>query len=223
MTLKRLGGIMATGLACLAAGCASHADSPDGQGAALVQGKLVPRTGLPVGWDAPNVELWTPTDMKTNLETLVADAEGPLVLVFYRGGWCPYCVKHLAELEEYRDRLEAEGAMLVAVSPESPEKIRVTQEKTGADYAILSDKTMDAASRFNLLFQVDDDTQTKYRGYGIDLDSWNATGEWALPVPAVFVIDKDMTVRWAHADEDYRTRVAGRDVLEAVKKVNAGG
>ncbi|MEZ6319018.1 MAG: peroxiredoxin-like family protein [Phycisphaerales bacterium] len=190
------------------------ADTP-----AASEGKLVPRTGLPVGWKAPDIELRTAENEPVKVSDLLAKSDGPVVLIFYRGGWCPFCMKHLGDIEKHLDELKALGATVVAVSPESPAHVAQTIEKIGAEYTVLSDPEMAAAMAYNLIFDVDPDTQKKYRGYGIELEDWNANGEWKLPVPALYVLDKDGVVRWAHVDEDYRKRVKGSDVVAAVREV----
>ncbi|GJM18083.1 MAG: hypothetical protein DHS20C14_02960 [Phycisphaeraceae bacterium] len=182
-------------------------------------GELAPRTGLPVGYDAPDAALWTDEGEKIQLADLIEKAEGPVVLVFYRGGWCPYCTKHLAALQNKVDDLEELGATLLAISPESYDKLAVSEEKSEAEFTLLSDGEMEASKAYNLIFDVDDDTQAHYRNYGIELENWNANEEWKLPVPAVFVIDTEGVIRWAHADEDYSKRISGRKIVKAVEEL----
>lgn len=187
-----------------------------------VEVEIAPRTGLPVGAKVPNAELVGKDGKPVKLETLIAEADGPVVLIFYRGGWCPYCNKHLAELGARKDELEATGATVLAISPESWEKLSVSAAKVGWDeidtsYTLLSDPEQDAAREFNLLFEVDPRTKSKYKGFGIDLAKWNANKEWTLPVPAAYVIDRRGVIRFAHADEDYSKRVDVDELLEAVR------
>ncbi|MEQ8770557.1 MAG: peroxiredoxin-like family protein [Phycisphaerales bacterium] len=185
-------------------------------------GKLAPRTGLPVGYDAPDALLRDDAGEEVQLAKLIEEADGPVVLVFYRGGWCPYCTKHLAELQHALPELEELDATLLAISPESYDKLEVSEEKAESEFTLLSDATNEAAKAYNLIFDVDSSTQSRYRNYGIDLDTWNATGEWKLPVPAVFVIDADGVIRWRHVDEDYRKRLAPKKLVEAVEKIAKG-
>lgn len=208
--------------ACHAAPEVSPAAGDDGP-AFKDDGTLEPRTGLPVGRAAPEAELRTGEGEPVKISGLIAESEGPVVLVFYRGGWCPYCVKHLSDLQAHIGELEELGASVIAVSPETPEHVAESIEKTGAEYTILSDPEMLASTAYNLTFEVDPGTQRKYRGYGIDLDTWNSTGEWKLPVPALYIIDKGGVIRWRHVDENYRERVKGRDVVEAVRALTEEG
>lgn len=203
-----------------------HSHHKDANSPRTVEVEIAPRTGLPVGARAPKVELTGTDGEPVMLEKLIAEADGPVVLIFYRGGWCPYCSKHLAELGARKDELEATGATVLAISPESWEKLSVTEGKVGWDelesgYTLLSDPEQKAAREFNLFFEVDQRTKTAYKGYGIDLAKWNANKEWTLPVPAAYVIDRGGVIRFAHADEDYSKRVNVDELLEAVRQ--AGG
>jgi len=213
------------GLALIAPAFAPDASDPGSSERAQAGGEeaLAPRTGLPVGHAAPDIEVRTAKNEPVKISELIANSEGPVVLVFYRGGWCPFCMKHLSDIEKHLDELKALGASVVAVSPETPEHVAETIKKVGAEYTILSDPEMLAATAYNLTFEVDPGTQKKYHGYGIDLETWNANGEWKLPVPALYVIDKQGIIRWRHVDEDYRKRVKGRDVVAAVREVEGEG
>ncbi len=209
-------------LAAFAGLAHAQADRPK-EATEMTSTDLEPRTGLPAGAKAPNAVLTDDEGNEHKLADLIAKADGPVVLLFYRGGWCPYCTKHLAELGARFDELKATGATVYAVSPESWEKLGVTEEKgkltdieTG--YTLLSDPSQKAARDYNLIFDVDADTQKKYKGYGIDLGSWNANKEWTLPVPAAFVIDKAGVIRFAHVDEDYKKRIDVDKLIEAAAK-----
>lgn len=180
-------------------------------------GDLAPRTGLPVGWSIPDAALAKADGSAIMLSEVVAAAEGPVVIVFYRGGWCPYCTRQLADLGQRIEELKATGATLIAISPEKPERIKDTLEKVGSEFMLYSDVSAEAAERFNLAFELDQTTQTKYKGYGIDLAKANANAEWMLPVPAVFVVGKDGVIDFAHADEDYTKRLPADKLIAAAK------
>jgi peroxiredoxin len=185
--------------------------------------ELTPRTGLPVGTAAPDATLVDAQGAEHSLADLIEKADGPVVIIFYRGGWCPYCTKHLAELGARQGELKALGATVLAISPESFEKLTISTEKSKLSevtdgYTLLSDASQEASRKYNLTFSVDADTQKKYKGYGIDLSTWNANNEWTLPVPAAFVIDQKGVIQWRHVDEDYSKRVSADDLLKAVRE-----
>ncbi len=215
--------VAVSGLAVAEPGMTSRSSTGEPEPAPLAEdGKLAPRTGLPIGYDAPNARVHDDEGEEVELHELIKQAEGPVVLVFYRGGWCPYCTKHLAELQHALPELEEQNATLLAISPESYDKLVVSEEKAESEFTLLSDSTNEASKAFNLIFDLDDRTQSRYRNYGIELESWNASGEWKLPVPAVFVIDADGVIRWRHVDEDYSKRLAPKKLIEAVETVAAG-
>jgi peroxiredoxin len=121
----------------------------------------------------------------------------PIVLVFYRGGWCPYCNRHLGELKKIEPKLLTLG------------------------YELLSDSGMQAAHGYRVAFRVDDATLKQYREYGIDLQLTTGQAHPELPVPAVFVIDKTGVIRFVHANPDYTSRISPEDLLAAATRVAA--
>lgn len=147
-----------------------------------------------------------------------AFADGPAVLMFYRGGWCPYCNRHLAALEGIGGELRALGVGLYGISPDRPEKLAESVEKHSLSYTLLSDSPMDASKAFGLAFRVDDATVEKYRGWGIDLEGDSGRTHHLLPVPAVYVVGADGIVGFSYADPNYKERLAPERVLAAARE-----
>jgi len=174
--------------------------------------------GLSVGDHAPMGEL---LDAESN-EIRVADlySDQPAVLIFYRGGWCPYCTRDLREWEGALPEFENAGARVVAISLETPEHAYDTTTKNELSYDVLVDPTGNVVKGFRLGFQLDETTTTRYKGYGIDLAAHNANASWELPAPAVYVVDTSGVIRYANADWDYTERVGHEDALEAVRGLN---
>lgn len=193
---------------------------PPGAGAVSSQAAPpAPKEPLAQGMPAPEVMVRSATNEPMPLSSLWKDR--PVVLVFYRGGWCPYCTGHLTQWQGKLAELEAAGATLVAISPEKPERASKTAGKHDLGFRIVSDASMDAARMFGLRFELDPDTQQKYRGYGVALDTINASGTWELPVPATFVIDRDGVIRYASADADYSKRDDPAHAIDAVRALTA--
>jgi peroxiredoxin len=117
------------------------------------------------------------------------------------------------------DDLAAAGGRLIALTPESPDRAAETIEKNDLAFAVYSDNTMEAAKAYKVFFEVDPETQRKYKGYGIDLAAWNTTGEWTLPAPGTFVVDRGGVIRYAWADWDYTKRADPDEVIAAVRAV----
>jgi peroxiredoxin len=146
--------------------------------------------------------------------TLAAEAGGkPLALVFYRGGWCPYCVKQLAGLEDAATRLRAAGWTVLALSPDRPADLAAKPAVGGP--LLLSDTSGAAMRSFGVAFRVDAATIERYAGYGIAFHARAEDAAPLLPVPAVFLVGADGTVRFAHADADFRKRLDPQALLAA--------
>lgn len=139
---------------------------------------------------------------------------GPVVLVFYRGQWCPYCNRQLKNLEDSLSLITAKGATLIAVTPEKPENIIKTIEKTKATYPILFDEGLKIMKSYDVAFAVDPKTIERYKGYGIDFTEVNGVNGTNLPVPAVYIINKNGEVVYRYFDADYRKRPSVKDLLD---------
>lgn len=168
-----------------------------------------------VGATAPNVTLVAADGSQSKLHDLVA--EQPAVLIFYRGGWCPYCNRHLAALGEIENDLRELGYRIHAVSADKPEKVAAASEEAGFDYALYSDATAEAAKAFGLAFEVDAKTYEKLLGYGINLEAASGHDHHLLPVPAVFIIDHDAKIRFRYYNPDYKERLSGDKLLQAAR------
>jgi len=144
---------------------------------------------------------------------LAKAAQEPTLLIFYRGGWCPICMRHLGTLAKDLDAIKDMGYQTLVISQDSPELAQQTKKKMGFDYEFLADPEMAAARAFGLAFQVDDQTVTAYKGYGIDLVGLYGRAQPILAVPAIFII-KDGKIRFVYANPDYRERIDG-NVLKA--------
>jgi peroxiredoxin len=199
---------LALTLAALLAGCATDSGvSRETQDAGA--------PGLTVGDRAPDATVYTQDGQPVSLASLYKD--GPVVVTFYRGGWCPFCQRALEGWQTRLDELHDAGATLVALTPESPDHAADTITDHHLGFAVYSDSKMQAAKAYEVFFEVDQDTQTKYKGYGIDLSSWNANGLWTLPAPGTFVIDRKGVVRYAWADWDYTKRADPEEVIRVVR------
>jgi len=142
---------------------------------------------------------------------------GPVVVVFYRGGWCPYCNIHLAELRESLDEIKALGASLIVISPQRPDDSLSFAERLDLDFDVLSDPDQQTIRDYRLQFPLPDELRDLYRQMGMGLDEQNADGSWDLPVPATFVLDRTGIVRAAQVDPDYKVRMSAAAVLEALR------
>lgn len=144
--------------------------------------------------------------------------EKPLVIVFFRGGWCPICTKHTQQLIKVHPELREKGFEMIGVSPDSVERTRANVDKSSIPFPLYSDSELNATSGFGLAFKVDDATVVKYKGFGIDLEKASGQTHHALPIPAIYVVSKDGVVTFAHSNPDYRQRLDAKDLLKEISK-----
>ncbi|WP_043484825.1 peroxiredoxin-like family protein [Geothrix fermentans] len=143
--------------------------------------------------------------------------KGPVILTFYRGGWCPYCNLQLRSYQAHLAEIRAKGAELVAVSPQIPEYTLSTAEKDALTFPVLSDVGGKVAREYGLVFQVPDEVVPIYRQFGIDLEKHNGDTRHELPIPGTYLIGPDGTVLLSHVDADYRKRLPVETLLAALK------
>lgn len=172
---------------------------------------------LQVGVSVPDVALKDADGKSVELASL--HAEHPVVLVFFRGSWCPFCTKHTQELIKSYPAIKELGAELVAISPDSAKHSKDNVTKNSIPFPVLSDSEVAASKAFGLAFEVDAQTIEKYKGYGIDLEKSSGANHHALPVPAVFIVDQVGKIAFAHSDADYRKRLDAKVILDELKKL----
>jgi len=197
--------------------CAAIAEPTDQPNTRLLD-PATEKPGLKVGDKAPALTLLDSEGAEVNLGELYR-SKAPVVVTFYRGGWCPFCNRALMGWAEKMDDLASAGGTFVAISPETAEHAVETEKKTKGDWVTLVDAQGKAMRAFRVGFKVDDKTEQRYRGFGINLDTHNASGRWELPAPSTFVIDKDGVVRWAFNDWDYKKRADPDQVIAEVRKL----
>lgn len=144
--------------------------------------------------------------------------KGKVVLIFYRGEWTPYCMTFLQKVQDSLTQLKEKGASVVAVTPESPENIAKTIEKTKAEFPILHDLDLKIMKAYDVEFEVPENTLTRYRNSGIKLDEINGKNGNFLPVPAVYIIDKESAVVYRFFNQDYKKRPAIKELLDFLQK-----
>jgi peroxiredoxin len=144
---------------------------------------------------------------------------GPLVIIFYRGGWCPYCNLELRAWQQRLAELQHLGATLVAVSPQTPDNSLSTAEKNALAFPVLSDSSLHAATAFGIAFAMPQDLVDLYASVGNDLPVINGNGQWVLPIPATYVVGRDGRVAFAHVESDYRERAEPGVVLAVLAQL----
>lgn len=174
-------------------------------------------TGLKVGDTVQNFTAQGLDVEKFELNSALK--KGPIVLVFYRGHWCPVCNQHLSELQDELEKIYKAGAQLVAVSPEKPEKLQLTKEKTHASFTLLYDKNYFIADIFDVKFRPNTATRMTYNTVlGADLKNAHSDDSQQLPIPATFIIDTDRTIVWRQFDPNYKNRSKVDDIVKNIPK-----
>lgn len=200
--------VAAIGLLLLGCVCARCGRSRDASNS-------IPEGPLTTGAVVPPVSLRTVEGATFDLQASLA--EQPAVLIFYRGGWCPYCTLHLAALQEIEPQVLEAGYRILAISPDRPEKLAESHAEHELNYQLLSDSDMRAARAFGLAFKVDDETLDLYQEYGIDIAAASGRDHHELPVPGVFVVDRQ-GIQFAFTDPDYTVRLEPKALLRVLAK-----
>ena len=174
---------------------------------------------LKVGDQAPPFTLKDPEGREVSSAALLA--QGPLIVSFYRGVWCPYCNMELEALEAARPAFERLGAKLVAISPQTPVNSRKSVRQNALGFPILSDTHNDVAAAFGLRFNLPGYLVELYKSLKNDLPNFNGDPSWTLPMPARYVIAPDGTILYAEVNPDYTRRPEPEDMLPALEKAAA--
>jgi peroxiredoxin len=146
-------------------------------------------------------------------------AQGPLVVTFYRGVWCPYCNMELSALEAALPEIAARGASVVAISPQTKPNSRKSTRQNKLSFPILSDAGGEVAAAFGLRFQLPDYLVELYKSLKNDLPAFNADPSWTLPMPARYVIGTDGVIAYAKVNPDYTKRPDPSELLPVLDKL----
>jgi peroxiredoxin len=172
--------------------------------------------GLAVGAEAPDLTLRDTSGRPTRLSEAAGD--GPMVVSFYRGGWCPYCSLELQALQETLPDIRALGATVVAITPEKPDHTIALAARERLGFPVLADTHQEAGRAFRVVFTAPASVKDLYtETFGFDLSRQTADGSWDLPIPATFVLDADLVVRATWVDADYTRRADPADILAALR------
>tara|TARA_R110002060_G_scaffold23089_3_gene31231 strand:+ start:723 stop:1373 length:651 start_codon:yes stop_codon:yes gene_type:complete len=173
---------------------------------------------LQVGQKVKNFSLLNHRGESTELATLLT--QGPVIVSFYRGAWCPYCNLELKALNDYLPQFKAKNAQLIAISPQLPDETLSTAQKNALEFDVLSDVSNTIASQFGLLFTLDERIQKLYTGFGIDFEHYYGDKSFKLPLPATYVINQNGIITYAFISEDYTLRAEPENVLAALQLEN---
>jgi peroxiredoxin len=170
---------------------------------------------LPVGAKAPTFDLPDHDGRIVRSSDLVA--KGKLVLCFIRGRWCPFCVGQMEAMNLVLPQIEQAGATLVAVSPQTVKQAFFMHDQHKLRFPLLSDADNQVARKFGLTYRVPDAQEAVYRKAFVNLPFTNGDDSWELPIPATYIVDREGTIRYASANEDYTERPEPDDLVRALR------
>src|SRR5947199_673309 len=204
---------IAEGASWLPAGLLQDLLSPIGQlinsgaaGLAFKEGEQAPDFTLP--------------DARGNVVTLSQLlTQGPVVMTFYRGQWCPYCHLQLRAYQQALLHMQARGASLVAISPQTLDHSRALAEKLELTFALLSDMGNQVARQFGLVFTIDEAVRGAHKQVCADLPRFNGDNSWELPMAGTFLVDQSMSVRLAFVHPDFTRRLDPSVVIARLKEL----
>jgi peroxiredoxin len=173
---------------------------------------------LLVGMKAPD---FTVLDVENRAVRFVSgEQEKPVVLSFFRGGWCPYCNLHLSELRLAEEQLKAMGFDIWFISIDKPELLLASLDDPDIGYTVYSDSALNATRAFGLAFRVDDELNELYLSYDIDLEKASGENHHVLPAPATYIIGRDGIINFAYINPDYKVRLHPSVLLAAAQAYN---
>jgi peroxiredoxin len=145
--------------------------------------------------------------------------KGNIVLKFYRGGWCPYCMTELKDYQSLLSQFKNSGCEVIAITPDLKKEIKKTKKKHGVGFEIYRDADNAIAKKFGLAFQLDKRLLPIYKKYGVDLEVYQGNKSNELPMPGTYLVDKKGKIRYAFLDADYTKRAPAKEVLKECRKL----
>ncbi len=175
------------------------------------------KTALNIGGKMPAFALSDSTGKLVKSDDLLKQRN--LVVVFYRGAWCPFCNLYLKKLQENISQIKAQGANLVAISVENPDRSTAVATKNKIDFTVLSDPKFEVARKFGIVYELPSDTSELYKSKGLDLATYNSTEKAELPLSATYIVNKKGEIVYAFLESDYKKRAEPSVIIETLSKM----
>ncbi|MCL5129300.1 peroxiredoxin-like family protein [Algibacter sp. L4_22] len=186
------------------------------EGIAAVKSSGVETSAKQVGDRAPDFKLKNASNKEVALADYLKD--GPVILTWYRGGWCPYCNITLNRLQTELPSFKAEGANLLALTPELPDKSMTTKEKNKLEFEVLSDVGNKIAKAYGVVYRLTKELAESYQT-GFDLHAYNGDSSDELPLAATYIINQKGVIVYAFLDAEYRNRAEPKDIIKVLKSL----
>ncbi len=175
------------------------------------------KTALNVGAKMPEFTLNDSLGKAVSSKDLLK--QGNLVVVFYRGAWCPFCNKYLHQLQQNLPQIKQNGGNLVAISVENPDRSMAIAKKNEVEFTVLSDPNLMVARKFGIVYQLSDATNERYTARGLDLAKYNSTEKAELPISATYIVNKKGEIVYAYIEPDYKKRAEPSVLIETLAKM----
>jgi len=172
---------------------------------------------IKVGEQVPEVFVKSPDGDHVNLKEYISGSNA--VLIFYRGGWCPFCNLQLSGLNKIDIELVEIGYKLVAISIDKPEKLKESMSMHNLNYTLLSDSKADASIAFGLAFKVEDEYNKMLKSYDMDIEDASGENHHILPVPAVYLVDSNGVIQFDYVNPNYKVRLDEQLLLKAARHI----
>lgn len=185
--------------------------------AGIVSDKDAVKNALKMGAEMPPFSLMDSAGKTVASRDLLKEAN--LVLVFYRGSWCPFCNLYLRSLQKRLGDITAAGGRLVAVSVENPDASMAVVKKNEVQFTVLSDPNLELARKFGIVYQLPDATAERYRSGGLDLAKRNAMPKPELPLAATYIVNKNGKIVYAFVETDYKKRAEPDVIIDNLKRI----
>src|SRR5512133_146426 len=173
-------------------------------------------SALPIGSRSPEFEL--PDQQGKLVSSTALSANGPAVIFFFRGRWCPFCIAQLEAWNRLVPAISRSGIAVAAISPQTPHQVSLMQDQHRLDYPLLSDAGNQVARQFGIVYSVPEEQRALYKSTFVNLPFINGDVTWVLPIPATFAIDRNGSIVFASANPDYTIRPEPLEVLAAVER-----
>ncbi len=182
-----------------------------------LEDEKISKNALQVGDKAKDFRLKNVLNKDISLDDLLTKNDF-VVISFYRGAWCPYCNLELKALQSINDELKSLNAKLVAISPQTPDASLSTKEKNELEFEVLSDVESKVIKEYGLVFNLDDELKPIYKSFGIDIPKSNGNESFELPMPTIYIVNKNKEIIFSFIDEDYTKRCEPKTILDTIRK-----
>ncbi|MCH7517136.1 MAG: AhpC/TSA family protein [Bacteroidetes bacterium] len=182
----------------------------------LINSGIAERT-LNAGDEIPQINLPNAVGKTIDVNSMLKD--GPVVISFYRGAWCPYCNLELNALQQILPEIKSLDAQLIAISPNTPDNSISSIEKHGLEFEVLTDAGNKIAKEFRLVFNLAEDLRPIYQQFNFDITNYNGDESWELPIPATYIVNTDGKIVHSFVNADYTQRMEPTEIIRKLKEL----